>query len=138
MLRAGPSPRPPPPANCAGRGGEGQGNASIGAAKRARSGVAAARWGSVAEPGRVDAKSRGTQAGTAAHQPYSRTFVPSYFRTFVLSYRPYAICSSGWPMELSAVSSTGGSASETPWCAIQRSASSAAMQPVPAAVMACR
>jgi hypothetical protein len=66
---------------------------------------------------------------------YSRTFVLSYFRTLVPSY-PYAICS--WPTELSAVSSTGDSASATPWWASQRSASSAAMQPVPAAVMAWR
>src|SRR5215213_278567 len=36
----------------------------------------------------------------------------------------------------SAVSSTGDSPS--PWCASQRSASSAAMHPVPAAVIACR
>lgn len=42
------------------------------------------------------------------------------------------------PMELSAVSITGDSASATPWCAIQRSASSAAMHPDPAALIACR
>ena len=42
------------------------------------------------------------------------------------------------PMELSAVSITGDSASATPWCAIQRSASSAAMQPDPAALIAWR
>jgi hypothetical protein len=64
---------------------------------------------------------------TGAAASHQRTFVPAY-----------ASCSSGWPMELSAVSSTGDSASETPWWDSQRSASSAAMQPVPAAVMAWR
>lgn len=49
-----------------------------------------------------------------------------------------ASISSTAPTELSAVSRTGGSAAATPWCAIQRSASSAAMHPVPAAVIACR
>ena len=42
------------------------------------------------------------------------------------------------PMELSAVSITGGSAPSTPGWDIQRSASSAAMQPEPAALIAWR
>jgi hypothetical protein len=86
--------------------------------------------GSGAGISRTWKKPRSYTGAAASHQTYFRTFVLSYPRT------PYAICS--WPMELSAVSSTGGSASATPWWASQRSASSAAMQPVPAAVMAWR